>query len=222
MSMMRADGSKVQQRLQDFAVISGWPTPSGTIVDHKPNPPIMGNRKPTDPQIGLADVAFHLAGWPTPITNDSTGSTHCYSGKNPDGTHKIALKLPGAAQQAGWATPKATDANGAGNSTNRQGGMALHTMAQLSGPARLTASGELLTGLDAGMESGGQLNPAHSRWLQGCPEAWDKCNPSYGDWRKWQDWMQSLSPEQRAIALSGLEGTATPSTRKPRKPLLKA
>lgn len=40
-------------------------------------------------------------GWPTPVVNDTTGSTHCYSGKNPDGSNKIALKLPGAAKLAG-------------------------------------------------------------------------------------------------------------------------
>lgn len=61
--------------LNHAANLAGWNTPDSTMTQAKARPPVLGNRKPTDPQISLADQAFHLAGWGTPAAAHQQGST---------------------------------------------------------------------------------------------------------------------------------------------------
>ena len=89
------------------------------------------------------------------------------------------------AMLAGWPTARSMDGEknvrtleGSLSEIERKGGVQdLAQAAAICGPARLTGNGEMLTGCTAGMGSGGQLNPAHSRWLMGLPPGWDACAP---------------------------------------------
>jgi hypothetical protein len=139
------------------------------------------------------------AGWPTPSTMDNGNSGDAWEERRKKIKEKgingngFGLILPMAAQLAGWPTPMAgTPAqagyNEAGNTDSSRkmvvlcgglvAGHGLRLPEEWSGPARITLLGALQTGCDAGMTGGGQLNPAHSRWLMGFPPAWDACAPT--------------------------------------------
>jgi hypothetical protein len=148
------------------STLSGWPTPVAKDDGKTPEAHLAmkermgGNRT----AITSLQVMAQLSGWPTPMAGTPAQNGYNEAGNTDSGRKTVAL--------AGWNTPRAT---GGSNGGPNQTGGALPADAALAGPARLTASGELLTGSAARMEGGGQLHPAHSLWLQGYPDAWLSC-----------------------------------------------
>jgi len=153
----------------------GWPTTTATDALRHPGTEF------TTKNITLNHAAV-LAGWQTPAASDSgragTGITPGMSGQS----------LVQMAKAAGWPTPNAgTPQSLRGNGQDPETRKAQGHQVNLKDavrylihdlPARLTACGQMLTGSSAGMESGGQLDPAHSRWLMGLPPEWDDCAPT--------------------------------------------
>lgn len=147
----RSDGSKATVSLNAVGQLSAWPTPDSS-------------------GFGISDSKWQ----------ERRAAIKAQK-KNGNG---FGLTIGMAATLTGWPTPSARDWKDTGdlsNSMTRADGKSrldtVPRIASICGPARLTATGEMLTGSDAQTKSGGQLNPAHSLWLMLGPfaTAWASC-----------------------------------------------
>ena len=168
--------------LTQISKMAGWATP--VVQQANGTPEAFLRRKRESMERGsqsmgvcLSDLNMQVqawAGWPTPRASENVQTKLdeiAEKGSSWLGQNRGAT----VATMAGWPTPTTRDHKDGSECQNVPLNALLGRVAWLAGPARLTASGQLLTGSSAAMESGGQLNPAHSRWLMGYPPAWDDC-----------------------------------------------
>jgi hypothetical protein len=165
-----------------------WPTPVTNEGNETPESWSSRNRsmKEKNPLLGalhkkLSTVVQEVpATWPTPITNDATGSTYCYGKMKPDGSREIFMKLPGMVQ-ATWPTP--TTPNGGRSpkdgamTTTGQTPDGKKRQVDVRWVADQIVSGPPTSGSPDQTESRGALAPTFPCWLMGYPIIWDECAP---------------------------------------------
>ena len=166
-----ADRGSGSPGLPSAAATAAWPTPNAR--DFKCGPTeTYAERSGTTKGDSLSNLVTAVCGaWATPRAEDAESSGMRWG-------RGIADTLTAQGAMAGWPTPLSQDSESSGGEGALARGTRGHTPTSITmgiGPARLTATGQLLTGSSAETASGGQLRPGHSRWLMALPSVWDSC-----------------------------------------------
>ena len=158
-----------------------WRTPSSQIIEAKSSVKKLSNRKPSDPQVGLADQVMY----PTPATAHAEQGQNEYDGKR-------GQTLLGAAKGQLWQTPNVVDATGR---QYQYVGKDRRKFLTLAGQVKLWPTITVQDSKESGesqwqkgnkkshltREIGGTLNPVWVSWLQGWPLAITE-NGEITDW----------------------------------------
>jgi len=130
------------------------------------------------------DADPRLKGWPTPNASNGSGEGQAARAADPARSNE----LNDFALLAGWPTPVARPDNKTpeahlrmkrrigerdGTFSDRRAVTDIQVMAKCASGARVTSEGSVVENREA--PHGGQLDPAHARWLMGFPSAWDAC-----------------------------------------------